>query len=229
MKERLQHIVTEIVIVVIGLLIAFQIDRWYEDYRDRNLERKILREVKVSLEFDIKDLEDNIFIHKRALASHDSIIKKFELKEYDTLIGRHIRYVYFDLLFTPNMASYESLKNWGLNLITNDTIRTQLPQLYEFDYPILTKTEERFLEGQYFERYYQMLVNNFKEFKVYETAKGVAVKSNPKDYKKLQDNSEFQILLSLTRRSHKSKLVSYEYTIKKVRGLVRLIEAELSR
>ncbi len=43
----------EIVLVVIGILIAFSIDSWNEDRQKRDLETRYLKEIKVSLEADI--------------------------------------------------------------------------------------------------------------------------------------------------------------------------------
>ena len=49
----LKYAIGEIILVVIGILIALQINNWNQDRLDRNFETVMLKEVKSSLESDL--------------------------------------------------------------------------------------------------------------------------------------------------------------------------------
>ena len=50
----------EIVVVILGILIAFQIDRWAEDRRDRNQEHDYLVRLKEDLQLEIDSIDEAI-------------------------------------------------------------------------------------------------------------------------------------------------------------------------
>ena len=50
----------EIVVVILGILIAFQIDRWAEDRRDRNHEYEYLLRLQEDLQIEILGMDEAI-------------------------------------------------------------------------------------------------------------------------------------------------------------------------
>ena len=50
----------EIILVVIGILIALQINDWNEDRKNNNTEQKLLNALQMEFESNLKILEDNI-------------------------------------------------------------------------------------------------------------------------------------------------------------------------
>src|SRR5210317_1084566 len=62
----LRYAVGEIVLVVIGILIALQINNWNENRKERILEKQILTDIKESL---IADLENQLGPNKEQLES----------------------------------------------------------------------------------------------------------------------------------------------------------------
>lgn len=231
MKQRIQYILTEVAVVVIGLLIAFQIDRWYENFRENKIEKKILREIKSSLLFDIEELKSNASGHKNAFHYHDTVMHKLNLKEYDTLTALYIEYIFRDMTFTPKMSNFESLKNIGLNIITSDSLRLKLSELYEFEYSFLVKMEEVYKPGQHFDKYFQAVINNFDKWEYVFNNQGelINLRTRPKDFNRLKSNSELHILMNLTRSQHKFTLMYYELTLKKNQEIIDLIDKELQR
>ena len=64
-----KYAIGEIVLVVIGILIALQINNWNEDRKKDLLEITVLKELKKNLIDDIKDIDENVGYHKQAIVS----------------------------------------------------------------------------------------------------------------------------------------------------------------
>lgn len=67
-------------------------------------------------------------------------------------------YHYFNLLRSfvsvQNVSGYETLKSKGLEIIQNDTLRSKIISLYEYDFNVVRKLEEDYSELQLQENYY---------------------------------------------------------------------------
>ena len=64
----------EILLVVLGILIALQINNWNEGQHSKHLELEMLREVRVGLESDLKDIHYNLNAHIGHLRSQDIVL-----------------------------------------------------------------------------------------------------------------------------------------------------------
>ena len=49
-----------------------------------------------------------------------------------------------------NTAPFDALKSKGLNVVNNDSLRTQIIRLYDFQYDVLEKIEEKYQESQFY-------------------------------------------------------------------------------
>src|SRR5210317_788759 len=76
--KYLKYAVGEIVLVVIGILIALQLNNWNELRKERTVELSILNELLSDLHSDLKSLNEDIELNKRAIKSnqliHDQLI-----------------------------------------------------------------------------------------------------------------------------------------------------------
>ncbi|MFK8061401.1 MAG: DUF6090 family protein [Polaribacter sp.] len=70
--KYLMYAFGEIILVVVGILIALQINNWKEHKKLEILEIKMLSEVKNGLKFDLQEIEG-------AIKFHNSIIKSQEI------------------------------------------------------------------------------------------------------------------------------------------------------
>ena len=59
-SKYLIYAIGEIVLVVIGILIALQINNWNEYQKERKSEHLILSEIRDNLKYDLNDFESNI-------------------------------------------------------------------------------------------------------------------------------------------------------------------------
>ena len=213
--------VGEILLVVLGILIALQIDNWNEDRKTKKQEIIILQEIQSNLKLDLARLNRNLLSLKTNLNSIEVLKYCLEnkLPYHDSLnqhFGSIIRYGHFP----PNISGYELLKSKGLEVISNTELRRDITTLYERYYAYIhTLEEERY-------RYnYSVVINQlqtkFRDNKILESC-------TPINYESLVEDREFMEILNLT-YSINSYVVNNDYTKTRdlVSTLIGSIEEEL--
>jgi hypothetical protein len=144
-QKYLLYAIGEITLVVIGILIALQINNWNEGRKKIAFEREILRDIYKGLELNIWQLEQGINSCESA-ANSCQIILRFlddEINYHDSLIVHFSRSIRW---FRPTVTNtgYESLKAYGRHLIRNDSIRDQL-EVYDYEWiHVLHDRQEQF-------------------------------------------------------------------------------------
>ena len=134
----LKYAIGEIVLVVIGILIALQINNWNEHSKDRNYEHSALTELYESLHYEYDTLIPMLL--KRVEVTQHGINEFMELRERhetisDSLFNKLWDEINVGAYFSYEAGPFEAIKNRGLNLITNDTLRSILVKLYESNFP----------------------------------------------------------------------------------------------
>ncbi|WP_445386499.1 DUF6090 family protein [Robiginitalea sp. IMCC44478] len=123
----------EILLVVIGILIALQINNWNESEKDRAFEKEMLSEVQSALEADQAYFNRMI----RRLQNADSTAQKFfQAIAHDSVFSDELKFTY-NWLFTGiqyefNPGPYEAIKASGLDRLSNKTLRNRLISFYDF-------------------------------------------------------------------------------------------------
>lgn len=126
----------EIVLVVIGILIALQINGWNQGYRERNAEKAVIADLKASLINTENQLEELVLNYKRNLERMDMIINHIKSKlPLDQELKKTLIAVesYPEPLF--EIGIYENFKINSLHLIQNDNLKTAIIQFYDAQLP----------------------------------------------------------------------------------------------
>ena len=111
--KYLKYAIGEIILVVIGILIALQINNWNQSINDRHALNEYLIKIKSHTAEDIEQLEE-LSKGRKQIAdlckkARNSILNK---TENDNLFLFKVSGVAFvDFYFKPNSGGYESLKN----------------------------------------------------------------------------------------------------------------------
>jgi len=217
----------ELLIVFIGVYLAFGLNNLNEN-RKRNLsEDKILAEIKNGLDLDLIDLEHNIRGHQTGIRVVDGFV---QLVNGETVISDSID-LYLssltrDYISIQNQSGYESLKSQGLDIIQNDSLRFAIISLYDFHYEIIQKLEEVHSENQFYQNYYpeiQRILGPYLRFN--EQGKLVDVET-PIQLNDLDRNT----LLSYFWRIKKNRgftMMNYNLVKKEVEKLLVLIDSHL--
>ncbi len=135
--QYVKYAIGEILLVVIGILIALQINTWNEKNKERIKEREILGDLVENLELNIKILEDNI----KELKLYDKSSEYVLASLYDKRPFNDSIKVHFHLARVPKIAmnlsysGYEGYKNIGFYIITNKVLKNEILSLFETVYP----------------------------------------------------------------------------------------------
>lgn len=144
-----RYAIGEIVLVVIGIVIALQINNWNEQRKNANQELKLLQSFKIGLEEDLSDIDFNISIHTRGINSANTILDLLESDQpYNDSIAIHFSYVMMPTFFINSTSAFETLKSKGIDLIKNEALRVQLINVYDAQYSFFLKVESQFSEEQ---------------------------------------------------------------------------------
>lgn len=133
----------EIILVVIGILIALQINNWNEKRISVQKEIVFLEEIHEDL---IGDLENQIIpcIERYTVASDSFDFLQSNYYESSVAVSdRSIRGKYFSVILpwylTLNTAAFDNLISNGSDLISNDSLRRDISSFYGYEYKVLNK------------------------------------------------------------------------------------------
>ncbi len=128
----LLYAIGEIILVVIGILIAVNINNWNENVNNRKSELKYLSNIQLDLEKDIILLEEVIAYRKQKKVGADLLIGHMNgvpIADVDQ-VAYHAFNSLIERRFSPNNTTFTELSNSGnLNLISKDTIKILLLEL----------------------------------------------------------------------------------------------------
>jgi hypothetical protein len=221
--KYLKYAIGEIVLVVVGILIALQINNWNENKKKRDLELITIAELKSNLLADINDFQGDMRVYDAASNSSDIIIDYIDgnIPFHDSL-NIHLGKIPVQGVFTPNKATYENIKVIGIKLISNDSLRTAISDLYEGRYLYVQK---------YMETEYQIDRQNFGEFYLKEMKEYSFFKyAKPIENERLLGNQEFRNLIMHRKLKIEDWFkVQYELNIRKASQLIEMIDLELKK
>jgi hypothetical protein len=175
--KYLRYAIGEIVLVVIGILIALQINNWNETRKESVFEQKVLQEILTSIDQNVNYLNLGMSWNNEAINSCRIILNHFDNNiPYSDSLDHHFSTSLLWFYPSINNNAYESLKSYGLHLIKNDTIRETLGSIYEWKYmDILNQRQDEYFYGtvspvitDLFESYEfrgSMIPNNYDELK----------------------------------------------------------------
>jgi len=132
-----KYAIGEIVLVVIGILVALQINNWNQTRLDRSFEVTMLSEIKSSLESDLNYYEDfKSRVERKSQGIQELLTMIASNKTFpDTVLLASYNKMTFGNLFDYNKGGYEGIKSVGLDKISNDSLRRELILIYEKDLP----------------------------------------------------------------------------------------------
>lgn len=144
-SKYLIYAIGEIILVVIGILIALSINNWNEYQKERKSERLILSEIRNNLKYDLDDFDSNITTLQNKSISSKAVLQALEknIPFHDSL-GYFFSYLSAYPHFSSKTNGYKLLQSKGLEIITNDDLRNKITDLYEDRYQyLLTFEKER--------------------------------------------------------------------------------------
>lgn len=217
-----RYAIGEIVLVVIGILIALQINNWNEERKLKKVGRDILMEIKSNLLESKNKLVRGTQIQEKQILQNESIL---EYVNNDLHYSPVLDSAFFELntWYTPYLTytSYETLKVQGLNLISNDSIRKGISEMYESYFAFLIKDFDHYewvrAESSTFPFSEKHIRKSITELRL----------ARPNDFEALKKNDEFINILHSNINMRSNALSIYTRIIQEIDALILMIDREL--
>ena len=211
----LKYAIGEIILVVIGILIALQLNNLNENKKNDVFEKEILSQVQENLKSDklvLKQIELNFM---KAIESSKKILNAEESQKTEDSIKIWLgAIIQFDR-FQPLTNAYEVLKSNGLDRISNKQLRFLLGKYYDDESLRMIKSTND-IEIAFNDHWIPIL---FEETVEFEFKKSVELK----DYSVLLKSSKERNILKLNRDNYSSginKIKSGISTIEEIQNLI---------
>ncbi|MFD2588053.1 DUF6090 family protein [Croceitalea marina] len=131
MGKYFKYAIGEILLVVIGILIALQINNWNENRKNETFENEILTQIRANLIKDKLVLNNYTTNAENAVSSLDKILAE----DSSITINDSIKYWLGDVVrfdrFRALTNAYEVLKSKGIDKISNNQLQFLLGMYYD--------------------------------------------------------------------------------------------------
>ncbi len=218
-SRYLLYALGEIFLVVIGILIALQINNWNDWRKDRVKEKILLQDMAENLDLNIQNLQGDIEFLRAMNRSSTIVLEALGSRTpfSDSLRAHfHLARVSKQNLSLSDIA-YQALKSHGIDIITNKELGKEILKLHEVTVPNILSTNS--LVNEEYKPFVNHIVLHF------DLVEGVGL--TPNDYESLFTDHFY---ISWTKAYGQGRL----YLIETDKGLIaeyqrvlELIRAEL--
>ena len=224
MNERISkylvYAVGEILLVVIGILIALSINNWNEARKLRIIERELLYDIRENLIASSVELKNSITYNEGSISSYDKIMHYIkEDLPYDRSLDS--AFSYFAYWRPPHFSytAYETLKSKGLEIIQNDNIKNHITKVYEEDFPFISSE----LRAEW-EAFQSIILPFVVKHILYINEQ----EARPNDFKALKNNNEFKNIMGVKMSIRKNSIYIAQTKKEIVDKLISSLDAELN-
>jgi len=235
LKAKWYRYIIEIIVVIVGILIAFNLEQWSEDRKNKKVEIEILKDFKRNLSADLDDMRSNIWYHKTSIHCSEIILNliKNDLPYHDSL-DVCFSYTHTFTTFQGRLGPMEQLKNTSLSIVSNDTLRSEIISMYDEVYPRIRLVElvvERdYEELRDFDKFY------FDAYDVERVSTNKSIRApvwgimRPLRFTELKTNPEYAALLRARISNQRGLLrLHYNPSEKALSNLLHQIDREIMR
>ena len=220
-RKYLLYAIGEIALVVIGILIALQINNWNEWRKDRIQEKTLLQRLSDNLERNIATINAALKYIDQRTNSSELIFRLLEQEgEYVDSLDQHFALGILRGQLAPPISqnSYESIKNEGFEKLTNQELSENIISLFEEvykeveDWRIYTNDnaiQDQLLWYKYFRRH----DGGFR----------------PLDFNTLGQNDEYLSLMTSVSEFRKINYRNYESALDATKLTLQLVNKELEK
>ena len=229
-SKYFKYAIGEIVLVVLGILIALQINNWNQGRINANEELSILKSLKAGLKKDQADILYNKSYFAESIADANKVITALEndLPYNDSIpvyLGRMMR----PMKFLHSTSAFETLKSKGIGFIRNTELRDDIIRVFDSRYTFFLGEETRHLEELH-RGLEEIFPTRIEESYVFDlNAEGLNPKLVPINYEALKTDQEFLYYI----KSFKNRIIvitDYHYKIMNniVVNLINTIDEEIN-
>ena len=143
-SKYLIYAIGEIVLVVIGILIALSINNWNQEIKTKKQEIKILTELKNDLKTNLNEIIETYNTTSSRQLSTVLILDYFENnRTLDDSLKSAFENINMDGLFNIANTTFKYIESEGINSLSNDTLRIRVTEMYERHFKNIVTRENR--------------------------------------------------------------------------------------
>ncbi len=222
-RTYLLYAIGEIALVMIGILLALQVNNWNEERKLDNVEQQILKDIRENLVASREDLIFGKDLNEMTNRNNKIIIIAIEKdlaltdsirKALNTLTNWHSPFFTY--------TAYESLKSKGLDIIKDQELKKQIIKMYEREFEFLINDYDKG-EWNFMYTKNEMVVRHLK----FNPEPGLNQKAYPTDFEALKSDTQFENMLSLMIRQRSLGIEKYANVITMLDDLILNIEQEI--
>lgn len=218
-SKYMLYAVGEIILVVIGIMIALQINGLNESRKDRIKERIILNDLAKNIEINIQTFQNDIDFLQQWNHSSEIILRtlKNKLDYSDTLKPHfHLARVTKQKL-VPSNVGYQAYKAQGLDIIIKRDLSSEIIKLFEVIVPGTLSMNDRV--NEIYPGWDNYIVQNFD----FVEGEGLT----PNDYESLFSDHFYISWVKAYRQGRKNLIAKDKILIKECKRVLKLIQDEL--
>jgi hypothetical protein len=229
-SKYFKYAIGEIILVVMGILIALQINNWNQNRINSNEELVIIKSLKSGLIKDKSDILYNTNYFNESIMSANKVIKALESDlPYNDSIPIYLGEMMRPMKFLYSTSAFETLKSKGISLIRNTELRDEIIHVFDSRYTFFIGEETRHLEELH-RGLEEVFPTRIEESYVFDLkAKGLGPKLVPINYKNLKTDEEFLYYIK-SYRNRTITMTDFHYQILNdiVVALINNIDKEIN-
>lgn len=236
----------EIILVMIGILLALQVNNWNERVKRSNKENALLEQLGYDLNSIYNDILGDLSLLELGQKSHYQIrdILNNEQSSYSDTLCFSFTWLAYDDYIYPKTSTFEKIKSEGIDIIKDDFIKSKTLTAFEVLFPRISKSNSYYPDiNDYFDDY---LNTHFKpnsdynlEYSIdindteltYPYKKSISGKDYsetvgfvPLDFEALKKDTEFSMLMKNAQRFRSYKILRYNQAKDMVEELMEAID-----
>ena len=135
LRKYLLYAIGEILLVMIGIFLALQLNNWNNERVNRDKEISILKEMTRNLEMNMKNFTAEIETQESIIQNVDVVMSQIKnnIPYHDSLGIKYASIAWTEEFNIANSA-FETLKTIGFDLISTDSLRESIINLFNVRY-----------------------------------------------------------------------------------------------
>ena len=228
-RKHLRYALREIVLVVIGILIAIQINNLNEASKLKKQELKLLQQISYDIEVTLEDIDNEIKNIKAKNSAMDTVIAALKNSNYKLRTSVFLAKQHNKSFLNIINSGYTRLLNTSNDLIQNDSILNTIIELYEVDFDNTLRLQS--LMHNQIDNNLFPLTNTFfevaPEYKINFTNTDVTNTNLMKPINSISDNNNYKNILYQLKQNYNDRLKQLQFVVNKGNKLIKGIHLEI--
>ena len=194
--KYLRYAIGEIFLVVVGILIALQINNWNQNRIEKKVEKRLLQELFVNLEYNEQSLKSDIAEEYKAARSVNQVLIILENRlPYHDSMDYHFGRAQYSPDIVLSTTAFSSIESRGFDIVSSDGLRNAIITLFDNDYKSLVAKTVR-LENQFWPSSLLPLYHKYFRLKSMEGSPfNDGLDSTPVDYEALLNDQQYHNMI----------------------------------